>query len=134
MKRIIVLSLLSCTAFTACSQSRERDRDQNAARNAGRFGYQGETETVVESVRTTPSQAEREAPSQPRTQPTPPPQVQPTPAPVRRSDSTYGTPIPGKPGFVTSPYAPDAGQVDVRGFPPGTEVRDPYTGKIFLVP
>jgi hypothetical protein len=43
-------------------------------------------------------------------------------------------PVPGKPGYVTSPYAPDAGIVDVRGYTKGTEVRDPYTGKMFFVP
>ncbi len=50
------------------------------------------------------------------------------------SDLPYGSPVAGKPGFITSPYAPDAGMVDIRGFPPNTKVKDPYTGKEFLVP
>jgi hypothetical protein len=49
-------------------------------------------------------------------------------------DLPYGTPVPGKKGFVTSPFAPDSGYVDVRDFPPGSQVKDPYTGKVFLTP
>ena len=49
-------------------------------------------------------------------------------------DLRYGTPVPGKNGFVTSPFSPDAGYIDVRGFAPGTPVKDPYTGKVFLTP
>jgi len=53
---------------------------------------------------------------------------------VEKTDLPYGTPVAGKPGFVTSPFAPEAGYVQVLGFPPGTPVEDPYTGKIFLTP
>jgi hypothetical protein len=49
-------------------------------------------------------------------------------------DLPYGTPVPGKKGFVTSPYAPNSGYIDARNFPPGTLVKDPYTGKTFLTP
>ena len=52
----------------------------------------------------------------------------------QKTDMQYGTPVLGKPGLVTSPFAPDSGYVDVTGFPPRTEVEDPYTGKIFLTP
>ena len=52
----------------------------------------------------------------------------------QKANVPYGTPVPGKPGLVTSPFAPDAGYVQVLGFPPGTPVEDPYTGKIFLTP
>jgi len=58
----------------------------------------------------------------------------PTPSPTGTSgEIPYGIPVPGKPGFVTSPFNA-AGYVDVRGFPPNTEVKDPYSGKIFRVP
>ena len=56
------------------------------------------------------------------------------PAQRRRTDLPYGVPVPNKPGFVISPYSPNAGYVDIRGFPTGAEVEDPYTGKVFITP
>jgi hypothetical protein len=59
----------------------------------------------------------------------------PTPAPAAPAPSMpYGLPVAGTPGYVKSPFAPDDGEVDVRGFPSNTEVKCPYTGEIFLVP
>jgi hypothetical protein len=47
----------------------------------------------------------------------------------------YGIPVPGRKGMVTSPYTPEDGKyVDVTGFASGSVVKDPYTGKLFLVP
>jgi len=84
------------------------------------------------------------APAPPTPPPTPTPTASTTQPPVRiasappiknsKRDIPYGIPVPNKPGFVTSPYSPKAGYVDVRGFPSGTEVKDPYSGKIFLTP
>ena len=64
----------------------------------------------------------------------PPPTSAAAPTKAAKGDYPYGSPVPDKPGFVKSPFAPDQGLVDVRGFPPGTEVKDPFTNKIFLVP
>ena len=66
-------------------------------------------------------------------------EMPPSPAPtaarakVAKGDFPYGIPVPGKPHVVESPFSPGK-QVDVEGFAPGTVVKDPYTGKIFLVP
>jgi cytoskeletal protein RodZ len=84
----------------------------------------------------------------PTSDPTPPPTptatattsqppVRPASVPPTKNskrDIPYAIPVPNKAGFVTSPYAPKAGYVDVRGFPSGTEVKDPYSGKTFLTP
>src|SRR5436190_18148453 len=43
-------------------------------------------------------------------------------------------PVPGKPGYVFSPYDPNGGYVDVTGYLSGSQVKDPYSQKIFLVP
>jgi hypothetical protein len=42
--------------------------------------------------------------------------------------------VPGKPGFVYSPFDKTAGVVDVQGMAPGTKVTCPYAGKVFIVP
>jgi hypothetical protein len=83
-------------------------------------------------------------PEPPAPQPTPTPTATTSQPPVRpasapptknsKRDIPYAIPVPNKPGFVTSPFAPKAGYVDVRGFPSGTEVKDPYSGKTFLTP
>jgi hypothetical protein len=52
----------------------------------------------------------------------------------QKSDFPYAKPVPGKSGYVFSPYDTNGGYVDVTGYSPGQKVRDPYSGKIFLVP
>ena len=50
-------------------------------------------------------------------------------------DLPYRIPVPGRKGMVTSPYTPEEEKyVDVTGFASGSVVKDPYTGKFFLVP
>ena len=64
--------------------------------------------------------------------------VTPSQVPVTANRETsaavpYASPVPDKPGFVYSPHDPKF-LIDVRGVPPGTEVNDPNTGKVFKVP
>ena len=64
------------------------------------------------------------------------PSPSPGPRSVASSPDQYPTakPVPGKPGYVYSPYDPSGGYVDVTGYAPGSKVKDPYSGKVFLVP
>jgi len=78
-------------------------------------------------------------------QPSQPPKEEESTAPVRRVSAAdvekikaglpYGIPVPGRKGMVASPYLPEDGKyIDVTDFASGSIVKDPYTGKFFLVP
>lgn len=83
----------------------------------------------------------------PRTKPSPSPKSspaaiteksKPSPSPSRNPSTQTqiptAKPVPGKPGYVFSPFDPSGGYVDVTGYTSGQKVKDPYSGKIFLVP
>ena len=55
------------------------------------------------------------------------------PKPSSTQDFPTAKPVEGKPGYVYSPFDPSK-YVDVSGYAPGSKVKDPYSGKIFLVP
>jgi hypothetical protein len=63
-------------------------------------------------------------------------EASPLAAPPVPKGPTFGLPVPGSPGLVYPPGAEKTpeNRLDVRGIPPGTKVRDPATGHIFLVP
>jgi hypothetical protein len=106
-----------------------------------------EPKELVASLRNRPSSAPSEARTATPTPraiavqsraPEPRPVETLSPPPLQTSSGSsaalpYGSPVPDKPGFVYSPYDPKF-LIDVRGFPPGTEVTDPNTSKRFKVP
>ena len=86
------------------------------------------TRPTPHAERTETTTAETKPPS---TETKPPPES--TPRPVSTEDFPTAKPVEGKPGYVYSPFDPGK-YVDVSGYPPGSKVKDPYSGKIFKVP
>ena len=91
--------------------------------------------TTQEQARPSPSPNASASPRMTRTD-----KSKPSPAPTQRTTTNQSPqfptarPVPGKPGYVFSPFDPSGGYVDVTGYAPGSKVKDPYSGKIFLVP
>ena len=141
------LMLASCQSTMSDSgQRHERSHDKDRYNNdvpPNNDGV-GPNLTGPDSIPTLPGQSNPNnvLPIDTQKQPEPPnpiePPVNPAPAPTQPANTAanipYGKPVPGKRGFVTSPYDAAAGMIDVRDIPPGTKVKDPYTGKVFLVP
>ena len=46
----------------------------------------------------------------------------------------YGILIPGKPGYVLSPYDSGGHMIDAHELKENDFIKDPYTGSIFLMP
>jgi hypothetical protein len=131
MKQILVSSLLFCSLLAACAPT------SHPVRNSAPFPREQDN-GVTSDERVLTDGVPPVNPEEPSTNPTPAPKPMLTPAPTpqpKKREAIYGIQEPGKPGFMRSPYNPQAGLIDYRSLPPGTEIKDPFTdGKNLLVP
>jgi hypothetical protein len=62
----------------------------------------------------------------------PAPQKNQTPSTPKTEPPKHAARVPGKEGWIRNPY--DGRILDASGFAPGTQVRDPVSGKVMIVP
>jgi hypothetical protein len=129
MKFSLSMLLLTAWVITSCD-SVDEPPPTHAKRQPAKTGQAGQYPPQQQPFDPNgPAQPDNGAPPD---NPGPPPAPA-APTHVAKGDYPYGIPVPNKPHLVESPYSPGK-YVDVEGFAPGTEVKDPYTQKIFLVP
>lgn len=153
MNLLRLFGLFACLALANCAALFPYDGEDRNTRNNGngysldnppngQSRYMGEPRTDAPETPNPDAQAIDQN-ATPRVQPQPLPNVtdpvptQPvTPKPPVPAQASYGKMVPGRVGFVYPPgvEAKPENMVDVRGFSPGEKVRDPRTGKVFLVP
>jgi hypothetical protein len=96
------------------------------------------TPSTASTQRRTTTTTQKPSPSPKPSPATVTEKAKPSPSPSRNASNQTqiptAKPVPGKPGYVFSPFDPSGGYVDVTGYSSGQKVKDPYSGKIFLVP
>jgi hypothetical protein len=129
MKFSLSLALLAALFISSCADV-EEPPPSRTRRRVAKYPVEGQQQYPAQQPFNPNGPAQ---PPAPPTEETSGPAPTAAPTKVAKGDFPYGIPVPGKPHLVESPFSPGK-YVDVEGFAPGTEVKDPYTGKIFLVP
>src|SRR6266576_5839021 len=83
----------------------------------------------TQSASSTAPRVNRRETTQANPKPSPPPRI----SSVQTEFPTAKV-VPGKPGYVFSPFDASGRYVDVSGYASGSKVKDPWTDKIFVVP
>jgi hypothetical protein len=152
--RVLRLAVLSAIFFTGCRAARDvavtsfrvidapahyvrRQIDESEATTSATTTYQSDVVTpgqpsppssppqTTTSRRRTTAETDARVDAEQQLRTTPSAQTERIPT---------AKPVPGKPGYVYSPFDPNSGYVDVTGYAAGSKAKDPYSGKIFIVP
>lgn len=130
----IAITALGCAFLASCypyDENRYRKPDTHSSRKSVTSAEQQKIQEQREALKKKDEQqaAQNEAPRKnpETTTTTAPVETTPKPPAEEKRDYAYANKVPGKEGFVFSPYNNKI--VDVRDIPSGTLVQDPtYTG------
>jgi hypothetical protein len=122
------LPLVGCLAFASCYQVPDKPRGPNPPKNEGTVTSQDQQKIQEQRDRMKEKEEKEKEKEQVNTDlPKEKPDngtITPPDKPVeKRGDYAFANPVPGKEGFVFSPY--NNKLVDVRDIPSGTLVQDP---------